>query len=248
MRRYKRVMLKLSGQALGGSNGELFSTQSLRHIVAEILSLRRENIEVVAMVGGGNVFRGNVSDEWAIERVEADNIGMLGTLINGVMLRAAIKAKSDFEVRLMSAINIPAMAEPYIRLRADNHLSKGWIVILTGGIGQPYVTTDYPSVQRAIELNCDTLLAAKNGADGVFEADPRDNPNAAKFQSLSFDNALREKLNFMDQAALILARDHNLPIHVFNFDNQDAMRKICAGKDIGTLVKTDIDNKFYSLG
>ena len=192
------------------------------------------------MVGGGNVFRGRVADTWKIERAEADNIGMLGTLINAVMLRAALNACSDHDVRVMSAFALPSMAEPYIRLRAGRHLSKGAIVVLGGGNGQPFVTTDYPSAQRAVELGCNAIFAAKEGVDGVFTADPKLDPKAKKYAAISFDDALSNNIRVMDQAALLLARDHDLPIHVFGFDNERSMSRICDGENIGTLISSTV--------
>ncbi len=129
-----------------------------------------------------------------------------------------------------------SVAEPYLRLRAERHQQKGLIVFLTGGIGQPFVTTDYPAVQRAIELGCDALLAAKHGVNGVFTSDPRVDAGAARYLSISFDEALRRNLTFMDQAALILARDHDLPVHVFNFDAEGCMLRICQGAEVGTFL------------
>ncbi len=233
---YKRVMLKLSGQAMGAKDGGIFGPARIRHIVSEVLSLKENGIAVAAVVGGGNVFRGSAPAGCSIERAEADNVGMLATVMIGIMLRAALKGAAGHEVRLMSAVNVPSVAEPYIRLRAERHLQKGRIVLLTGGIGQPFVTTDYPSVQRAIELGCDALLAAKHGVNGVFTSDPRVDAGAARYLSISFDEALRRNLTFMDQAALILARDHDLPVHVFNFDAEGCMLRICQGAEVGTFL------------
>ena len=166
-------------------------------------------------------------------------MGMLGTIINGVMLRAAINTRIDTDVRVMSAIHINSIAEPYIRLRAIRHLEKGSIVILVGGIGQPFVTTDYPSVQRAIETHCQAIFAAKHGVDGVFTADPKKDPKAQRFKSVSFTEVLHRDIRIMDQSAMLLARDHNLPIHLFNFDQPRAVQSLLNGRDIGTFVARD---------
>jgi uridylate kinase len=139
----------------------------------------------------------------------------------------------------MTAISINQIAEPYIRLRADRHLEKGSIVILVGGIGQPYVTTDYPAVQRALELRCDAILAAKHGVDGVFTDDPKRNPAARRYRSLTFDEVIQRDLRVMDQSAMLLARDHGLPVHLFNFDEPGRIRDICMGRDVGTYVGVD---------
>ncbi len=242
--RYRRVLVKLSGAAMaGGDKTTTFQRVAIEHIVSELLQLRRSGVEVVTVVGGGNIFRGNLAEEWGIEQAEADNMGMLGTVINGVLLRAALSgAGDDVDVRLMSAVPIPSVAEPYIRLRAVRHLEKGRVVILAGGIGQPYVTTDYPAVQRAIETRCDAVLAAKHGIDGVFDADPKTNPDARQYATLASDDAIRKNLRAMDQSALLLARDHGLPVHVFNFDLVNAPLRIARGEDLGTLVRRDISS------
>jgi len=231
----KRLLLKLSGGAMAGADGSIFAAGAIDHIVGEILAVHALGIQIAVVIGGGNVFRGRVSDAWHIERAEADNIGMLGTMVNAVMLRAALTARSA-EVRVMSAVPIPSMAEPYIRLRADRHLAKGAIVVLAGGNGQPYVTTDYPAVQRAIELRCDAVLAAKDGVDGVFTADPLTDPEARKYASLAFADAIQQELKVMDQSAILLARDHGLPLHVFAFDRPGAMLRIVRGEPVGTLL------------
>ena len=238
--RYRRVLLKLSGAAMaGGDRTKTFHRDAIDHLVAQILSLRDLGIDVVTVVGGGNIFRGNLASEWNIEQAEADQMGMLGTVINGVLLRAALDA-TELEVRLMTAMPIPSVAEPYIRLRAIRHLEKGRVVIMAGGIGQPYVTTDYPAAQRAIETRCEAVLAAKHGIDGVYDADPNKFPDARRYISLPSDEAIRNDLRAMDQSALLLARDHGVPVHVFNFDLDGAARRICLGEDIGTLVGRDV--------
>ena len=241
---YKRVLLKISGGAMGGTGGAVFDAKAIEHIVGQIVSARAAGVEIAVVVGGGNVFRGRVADSWEIERTEADNIGMLGTLINAVMLRAALTARSDYDVRVMSAFPIPSMAEPYIRLRADRHLQKGAIVILGGGNGQPFVTTDYPAVQRAIELGCAAVLAAKSGVDGVYTADPKLAPAARKYATLSFDDVLLQDIRVMDQSALLLARDHRIPVHVFGFDEVGSVGRICRGEPVGTLIAVDVATAF----
>lgn len=240
MLRYKRVLVKLSGGALAGREGIGFDPTAIDHIVSEVLSIAKLGVQVVLLSGGGNIFRGNVSDIWGIERAEADNIGVMGTVINSLMLRGAITAKSDNEVRVMTAVPMNAIAEPYIRLRAIHHLDKEYIVILAGGIGQPYVTTDYASMQRALELRCDALLAAKHGVDGIYDADPNKNPKARRFKTLSYDDIVKNDLRVMDQSALLLARDYNMPLHVFNFDEKGLMKRIVLGEEeVGTYISPD---------
>lgn len=236
MSRYKRVLVKLSGGAVAGNSEFGFEPERLDLIADEIMSVVNLGVEVSLVIGGGNIFRGNMAESWGIERAEADNIGTLATVVNSLMLRGVLKAKTKKEVRVMTAIPITSVAEPYIRLRAIHHLEKGYIVIFAGGNGQPYVTTDYPSVQRAIEVNCDALLVAKQGVDGVLNADPKFDKDARKFRSLHYNDVLKHNLKVMDQSAFILARDYNLPMHVFNFDKPGSMKEICEGKNNGTII------------
>jgi uridylate kinase len=236
MKKYKRILIKLSGGALADQEGNSFGVDNLEHITDEIISLVDLGIEASVVIGGGNIFRGNLAEQWGIDRVEADNIGTLGTIINSLMLRGVLKAKIDKEVRVMTSVPAPTVAEPYIRLRAIHHLEKGYIVIFGGGNGQPFVTTDYPSVQRAIEVNCDALFVAKQGVDGVFTSDPRTNRNAKMYKNLHYNDVVQNNIKVMDQSALLLARDYELPVHVFNFNQVGAMKAICSGERIGTLI------------
>lgn len=233
---YRRLVLKLSGQAIAGSNDFGFSSDRLTHLANEVIALRATGVQVAVVVGGGNVFRGNRADDWGIDRVEADNIGMLGTVINAVLLRGRLSALGADDVRLMTAIPINNLAEPYIRLRALRHLEKGSIVLLGCGNGQPFTTTDYPAVQRAIELNADALLVAKNGTDGVYDADPNKSPAATRFDHLTYQEVIDRGLGVMDQSAFILARDHHLPLHVFDIDRPTAAPTIAKGNHVGTLI------------
>jgi uridylate kinase len=186
------------------------------------------------MVGGGNIFKGELADTWGIERAEADNIGMMSTVINSLLMRGVLQARGEAEVRVMTAIPINTVAEPYIRLRAIRHLEQKFIVLLAAGTGNPYVTTDYPAVQRAIELRADALLAAKNGIDGVYTSDPKKDPTARRYQTITYDKVISDNLKALDQTAVLLARDHGLPIHVFDFDAPGIMFRLCNGEDIGT--------------
>jgi uridylate kinase len=234
--RYKRVLIKLSGGALADKEGNNFGTEELDHIAGEIMSIVNMGIEVSIVVGGGNIFRGSLADTWGIERVEADSIGTLGTIINSLMLRGVLKNKTDKEVRVMTSIPVSTVAEPYIRLRAVHHLDKGYIVIFGGGNGQPFVTTDYPSVQRAIETNSEAILVAKQGVDGVFTSDPKQDKKAKMYHNLNYDDVVTNNIKVMDQSALLLARDYKLPVHIFNFDQAGIMEKICSGQKRGTLI------------
>ncbi|WP_350276122.1 UMP kinase [Kribbella sp. HUAS MG21] len=233
---YRRLVLKLSGQAIAGPHEFGFSSDRLTHLATEVIALRATGVQVAVVVGGGNVFRGNRAGDWGIDRVEADNIGMLGTVINAVLLRGRLAALGAHDVRLMTAIPINNLAEPYIRLRALRHLEKGELILLACGNGQPFTTTDYPSVQRAVELQADALLVAKNGTDGVYDADPNKHPDAARFDHLTYQEVIDRGLTVMDQSAFILARDHHLPLHVFDIDRPQAAPAIATGTHIGTLI------------
>ena len=202
--KFKRVLLKLSGGALAGENGENFDKEKLENIVNQIIAAKKNGIEIAILVGGGNIFRGRTADEWGIERVEADNIGMMATIINSLMLRGAISSKTDDDIRVMTSIPVPSVAEPYIRLKAKRHLEKGRIIIFGGGLGQPLVTTDYPSVQRAIEIDADLVLMAKSGTDGVYTADPRKNPDAKRYKNLRYDDAINNNLKVADLSSFVL--------------------------------------------
>lgn len=237
--RYQRVLMKLSGGAIAGDGSWGFHPEALNHIADEIICLHNEGIQVAVMVGGGNIFRGELADQWGIERAEADNIGMMATVINSLLLRGVLQSRGDAEVRVMTAIPINTIAEPYIRLRAIRHLENQIIVVLAAGTGNPYVTTDYPAVQRAIELRADTLLAAKNGIDGIYSSDPRKDPTAKRYLAISYDKVIADNLKALDQSAVLMARDYKLPIHVFDFDAPTAMKRICMGESIGTQIGFD---------
>lgn len=234
MPRYKRIIIKLSGAAIAGDAKFGFDRDALEHICSEVLAVRDLGIEVGIVVGGGNIFRGNVAEQWDINRVEADNMGMMATIINAVLLRAALKSKGEYEVRVMSAVPAERVAEPFIHLRAIRHMEKGYIVVFAGGIGQPYVTTDYATVQRALQVEADAILVAKHGVDGVYTGDPHIDREAKRFRTLSYDDFVQRDLRVMDQSALLLARDHGLPIHIFNFERKGSIQRVCLGEDVGT--------------
>ena len=239
--RYKRVLVKLSGGALAGDKDWGFSPEALNHIADEVIQLHNLGIQVSVVVGGGNIFRGELGEQWGIERAEADNIGMIATVTNSLMLRGVLKSRADVDVRVMTAIPIDTVAEPFIRLRAIRHLEHGYIVVLAAGTGNPYVTTDYPSVQRALELRAEALLAAKHGIDGIFTADPRRDPAARQYRQIKYDTVIQKNLRALDQSAVLLARDHELPVHVFNFDTPGIMCQICKGENTGTLISSGED-------
>ena len=215
--KYKRILLKLSGGALSGKNNENFDKEKLEAITNQIIDAKSKGIEIAILVGGGNIFRGRTAEEWNIERVEADNIGMMATIINSLMLRGALSSKINEDIRVMTSISVPSVAEPYIRLKAKKHLDKGRIIIFGGGLGQPFVTTDYPAVQRAIEIDADIVLMAKSGTNGVYTADPRKNPDAKRYKYIDYDDVISNNFQVADQSAFVLARDYKMPLYVFDF-------------------------------
>jgi uridylate kinase len=234
--RYRRVVVKLSGQALAGQSATGVDPDALAMVSNEVLSVRELGVQVAVVVGGGNYFRGRMAEGWGISRAEADNIGMLGTVMNALMMRGALTARTDVDVRVMTAVPMQSVAEPFIRLRAMRHLEHGSIVLLAGGIGQPYLTTDYPAVQRALELDADVLLVAKRGVDGVYDSDPKTNPNAVRYTQLTYAQALAAGVRVMDTSAFVLANEQSLTMHVFDVAAVGAMRRICAGEDLGTRI------------
>lgn len=243
--RFKKVLIKISGGALSSKSEGSLDADNIEYIIDEIAKLQHLGVQVAIVVGGGNILRGNVAEKRGIERVEADMIGMMGTIVNALVLRAYLKAKHAFEVRVLSAVNVYEAAEPYVRLRAQKHLSKGYIVIFSGGIGQPFVTTDYPSVQRAIEIESDVILVAKAGVDGIYTQDPHKDPHAKRYKTLTYEEYLDKKLRVMDPSAIVLAEDHNVPLYIFDFKKKDAMKNICTGEEIGTLLSSAHGITFY---
>jgi uridylate kinase len=234
--RYRRIVVKLSGRAFAGTEPFGLDAHAIRYVAGEVTTALDLDVEVAVVVGGGNFFRGNLADGWGIARAEADNIGMLGTVMNGILLRDVLKHHGVPDVRLMTALPMPSMAEPYIRLRALAHLECDRVVLLACGIGQPFVTTDYPAVQRAIELDAEAILLAKHGTDGIYDRDPRQDPDAQRYTTLGYQDVLEQDLRVMDQSAIVLARDYGLPLHVFDFDEGGAIAAICRGENRGTYI------------
>jgi uridylate kinase len=231
--------VKLSGEAFAGAATTGVDPDALAMVASEVLSVRDLGVQVAVVMGGGNYFRGRMAEGWGISRAEADNIGMLGTVMNALMLRGALTARTDADIRVMTAMPIQSVAEPFIRLRAIRHLEHDAIVLLAGGIGQPYVTTDYPAVQRALELDADALLVAKRGVDGVYDSDPRVNPDAVRYSQLTYKEALDADIRVMDTSAFVLANEQSLTMHVFDVAAVGVMRRICQGDDLGTRISAD---------
>ncbi|WP_210414862.1 UMP kinase [Microlunatus elymi] len=232
-------MLKVSGEALSGDAGTGVDPDALDQMAQQILQVHDLGVQIGVVVGGGNYFRGRMADSWGIGRAEADNIGMLGTVMNALMLRGSLTGKSDADVRVMTAIPMQSIAEPFIRLRAVRHLKHGAIVIMAAGIGQPYVTTDYPSVQRALELEADALLVAKRGVDGVYDKDPNVHTDARRYRRFGYREAIDKGLEIMDTSAFVLAEEQKLVMHVFDVAGDGLMRRACLGEDVGTTITAD---------
>ena len=243
--KYKRILLKVSGGALAGKGDSVFDKDALDRITDEIIKASKAGAEIAVLIGGGNIFRGKTAEDWNIERAEADNIGMMATVINSLILRGALVTKGAHDLRVMSAVPMDTVAEPYIRLRALHHLHKGKIVVFGGGIGQPYVTTDYASLQRALEIRADVVLMAKQGTDGVYTDNPNTNPDAKRYKTLTYDEAISKELKVVDQSAFILAKDYNMPMYIFDFNQKNSILDICEGKNIGTFVGKDCETEMY---
>lgn len=233
--RYKRVMLKLSGESLMGKQQFGISPHMLSHYAEEISKLINEGIEVAVVIGGGNIFRGLQAKDSGIPRVQGDYMGMLATVMNGMALQSALE-KIGVYTRLISAIPMPQIAESYIRRRAVRHLEKKRVVIFSGGTGNPYFTTDSAAALRATEINADVILKGTR-VDGVYDADPEKNPNAIRYNIVSFDKVIKEGLKVMDMTAFALCQENNVPIIVFDINKEGNLMKIIKGEHVGTLVE-----------
>ncbi|HEY9786332.1 MAG TPA: UMP kinase [Candidatus Obscuribacterales bacterium] len=248
---YKRILLKLSGEALmgdesAGSNGQSPAHKSgsinpevIGRIAEEIASAHKLGVQVAIVVGGGNIFRGIQGSAWGMDKAAADYVGMLATIMNCLILQEVIKSKG-VETRVQTAIAMPAVAEPFIRLRAIRHLEKGRVVIFGGGTGNPHVTTDTAAALRAAEIKADVVLMAKNNVDGVYDDDPKKNPHAKKIERISFENFIRQGLKVMDPAAVSICQETNIPIVVFDFAKRGSIERIVSGQKVGTLVGTRV--------
>ena len=232
---YSRVVLKMSGDSFKGDHDFGIDADTLQYISSEIKSIVDMGVEVGVVVGGGNMWRGADHEKRGMDRSTADFAGMLATIMNSLALQDALE-KADMTVRTQSAISMPSVAEPYIRRRAIRHLEKGRVVLFASGTGNPYMTTDTASALRALEINSDVLLMAKNNVDGVYDSDPNENSNAIRFGNLDYMEALNLRLAVMDSTALTLCMDNNLPIVVFNIFEPGTMGNILTGETVGTLI------------
>ncbi|MCH2525881.1 MAG: UMP kinase [Dehalococcoidia bacterium] len=231
--KYKRVLLKLSGEALKGELSYGIDSASLHSIALRITEASNLGVEVAVVVGGGNIWRGANADEYGMDRATADYIGMLATVMNALALQDSLENLGTL-TRTQSSISIQAVAEPYIRRRAIRHLEKGRVVIFGGGTGSPHVTTDTAAALKAVELNADLLLMSKHGVDGVYDSDPNQNPDAKKFESISYMDALNKRLQVMDATAISLCMNNELPIVVFDLLKEGNLMSILRGNKVGT--------------
>lgn len=232
---YRRVLVKLSGEALQGDHMFGIDATKLARIASEIASLTQLGVQVALVIGGGNVVRGAELCAVGFDRITADQMGMLATVINGLALRDALLSQS-IPATLMSAFAIPTIAEQYDRSKAKDYLDQGKVVILSAGTGNPLVTTDSAAALRGIEIGADIVMKATK-VDGVYNDDPIKNPNAERFQSLNYEQVIAGRLKVMDLTAILLCQDHGLPLRVFNMNKQGALQRILLGEDIGTLIQ-----------
>jgi len=233
---YKRILLKLSGEALMGDDSYGINPAVMKHVVSEILEVVRCNVEVAIVIGGGNIFRGMTSSENnQIDRATADYMGMLATVMNSLALQDAMRHK-DLESRVQSALRIDQVVAPYIRGKAIRYLEEGKVVIFAAGTGNPFFTTDTAAALRGLEMSVDIVLKGTK-VDGVYSSDPKIFPNAKRYQSLSFDEAINKNLKVMDATALTLCRDQKLPLTVFSIFKAGALKRVIEGANEGTLIQ-----------
>ncbi len=232
--KYKRILLKLSGEALMGERQYGIDPKRLAEYAYEIKQIIEKGVQVAIVIGGGNIFRGVAGASKGMDRVQADHMGMLATVINGLALQSALE-DAEIPTRLQSAVKINEVAEPFIRRRALRHLEKGRVVIFGGGTGNPYFTTDSAAVLRAIEINADVILKGTR-VDGIYTSDPEKNADATKFDFISFDDVLRKGLKVMDTTAFTLSQENELPIIVFDMNKSGNLLKVVLGESIGTQV------------
>lgn len=233
--KYKRVLLKISGQVLAGKGGYGIDTKVMLSIAQQIKQLYDDHIELAIVVGGGNIFRGFEASARGMDRATADYIGMLATVMNALALQEAME-KEGVTTRVQSAITMQEVAEPYIRRRAMRHLEKGRAVIFAAGTGNPFFSTDTAAALRALEIGAEAILKGTR-VDGVYDSDPEKNPNAKRYSHLTYIDVLNKGLRVMDTAAISLCMDNNIPIVVFNITKPSNIRKVLLGKDIGTVVE-----------
>lgn len=235
MPKYKRVLLKLSGETFLGEREYGIDPTFTSWLAKEIIKARKDKVEIAIVVGGGNIFRGNAAEENGLERTVGDYIGMLATIMNSLALQAALE-KEGQPTRVLSAIDIKDVCEPYVRRRATRHLEKGRVVVFAGGTGNPFFTTDSAAALRALETECEIILKATK-VDGVYEKDPNKHKDAKKFESISFKEALTNKdIEVMDNSAISLCMDHKIPIMIFDIHKEGNIEKAVSGEQVGTII------------
>ena len=232
--KYNRILLKLSGEALLGKNSYGIDNDRLVEYAEEIKQIHKEGVEIAIVIGGGNIFRGLTGSKDGIDRVQADYMGMLATVINGLALQNALE-NIDIPTRLQSAIKMESIAEPFIKRKATRHLEKGRVVIFASGTGNPYFTTDSAAVLRAIEINAEVILKGTR-VDGIYNEDPEINKEAIKFDNISFEETIKKGLKIMDTTAFTLSKENELPIIVFDMNTRGNLTKVIMGENIGTKV------------
>ncbi len=235
MPKYQRVLIKLSGESLAGTEGESIDPEKLDGLAHEIKRVLAHNIEVAIVLGGGNIWRGNRAIERGMDAAQSHYMGMLATILNALAMQDALERRGIF-TRAMTAIKMDEVAEPYIRRRAIRHMEKGRVIILAAGTGNPYFTTDSAAALRAAEIRAEVILMAKNGVDGIYSADPKRDPTAVRFDRLTYMDALSRGLTIMDSTALTFCMDNNIPIIVFNALQEGIIERIVMGEQVGTLV------------
>ena len=236
--KYKRVLLKLSGEALSGERGYGIDPETVNNIAAEIKEVYELGVEIAIVVGGGNLWRGEAGAKLGMERAQADYVGMLGTTMNALALQDALESH-DVPTRVQTAIEMRQVAEPYVRRKAVRHLEKGRVVIFGAGTGSPYFSTDTTAALRAAEINAEAILMAKNGVDGVYSDDPRKNPNATMFEKLTHKDIIDKGLKVMDSTASTLSMDNDINLVIFNMNTAGNIKRVALGEDIGTTVEVD---------
>lgn len=233
--KYKRIVLKLSGEAIAGEVGFGIDPATIANMVKEIKEVHEIGVEIAIVVGGGNIWRGSIGSEMGMERAQADYMGMLATVMNALALQDVLE-NSGVPTRVQTSIDMRQIAEPYIRRRAERHLEKGRVVIFAGGTGNPYFTTDTTAALRAAEIEADVILMAKNNVDGVYNADPKLDTAAIKYEHLSHLDVISKGLKVMDSTASSLSMDNNIPLVVFNLNKPGNIRRVVLGENIGTTV------------
>ncbi len=234
--RYRRVLLKLSGESFKGTRGFGIDHDAVSYMARQIKSVRQMGVELGVVVGGGNIWRGAEAEALGMDRASADYAGMLATVINALTLQDALERNYDVDTRTQSAINVQQVAEPYIRRRAIRHLEKGRVVLFASGIGSPFMTTDTAAALRVTEIDAEILLMAKHGVDGVYESDPNTNPNASRLDFITYRDAITKRLGVMDTTALSLCEENNIPIVVFDLFVEGSIERIISGERVGSLV------------